>query len=140
MYHTLISTTPKLKTPAVFAGQQVRILGDGVRIYDPFWSHALRAKTLESVTLKIPYMGAEGEKLVKTLKRKIQTNISRKINIRIIYTTNKLSKFCSVKDQRNNVIYLFKCPGCDESYVGKTNCCFGKRTDEHGRSATTSTS
>ena len=82
-------------------------------------------------------MGAEGDKLVKTLKKKIQSNLSRKINIRIIYTTNKLSKFCSVKDkipedQKNNVIYHIKCPGCGELYVGKTNCCLAKRTDEHG--------
>ena len=76
-------------------------------------------------------------KLVRTLKRKITTNLSRKVNIRVIYTTNKLSKLCSVKDrlpedQMNNVIYLMNCPGCGERYVGKTNCCFGKRMDEQG--------
>ena len=92
---------------------------------------------IDSLLLKIPYMGAEGEKLVRKLKNKIQTNVSRKINIRIIYTTNKISKFCSVKDripeeQKNNVIYSFKCPGCGETYVGKTSCCFAKRLEEHG--------
>ena len=92
---------------------------------------------IDSLSLKIPYMGVVGEKLVKTLKRKVQTNLSRKLNIRVIYTTNKLSKFCSVKDkipedQRNNVIYKMRCPGCGEVYVGKTECCFGKRLEEHG--------
>ena len=82
-------------------------------------------------------MGKAGEKLVRTLKRKIQQNLSRKINIRIFYTTNKLAKFCSVKDkipddQKSNVIYHIKCPGCGEVYVGKTNCCLGKRLEEHG--------
>ena len=85
-------------------------------------------------------MGAVGEKLVKTLKRKIQSNLARKITIRIIYTTNKLSRFCGVKDsipedQQSNVIYSMKCPGCGEIYVGKTNCCFGKRMDEQGTRA-----
>ena len=94
-------------------------------------------KEIDSLSLKIPYMGVVGEKLVKTLKRKVQTNLSRKLNIRVIYTTNKLSKFCSVKDkipeeQRNNVIYKMRCPGCGEVYVGKTECCFGKRLEEHG--------
>ena len=92
---------------------------------------------IDQLSLKIPFMGANGEKLVKTLKRKIQSNLSRKVNIRVIYTTNKLSKLCSVKDkipedQRNNIIYSIKCPGCGEKYVGKTSCCFGKRVDEHG--------
>ena len=63
-----------------------------------------------SLSLKIPYMGAAGDKLVRTLKRKIQQNLSKKVNIRIFYTTNKLSKFCSTKDrlpddQKNNLIY-----------------------------------
>ena len=82
-------------------------------------------------------MGAEGEKLIKTLKKKIQRNVSRKINIRVIHTTTKVSNFCSTKDkipeeQRNNIIYKITCPGCGENYVGKTRCCFGKRMAEHG--------
>ena len=63
----------------------------------------------DTLFLKIPYMGTVGDKLVKTLKRKVQSNLTRKINIRVIYTTNKLSKFCGVKDkipeeQQSNVI------------------------------------
>ena len=45
--------------------------------------------------------------------------------------------FCSVKDkipveQKNNVIYKIRCPGCGEDYIGKTDCCFGKRMHEQG--------
>ena len=45
-------------------------------------------------------------------------------------------KFCSKKDmipmeQSHNVVYHIECPGCGEVYVGKTNCCLGKRFDEH---------
>ena len=92
---------------------------------------------IKCLILKIPYMGPEGDKLVKTLKKKIQRNLSERLNIRVIYMTNKLSNFCSEKDkipegQRSNVIYKIKCPGCGENYVGKTSCCFQKRMDEHG--------
>ena len=97
----------------------------------------LSSDETEKLILKLPYLGVVGEKLVKTLKRKILSNLERKIDIRVIYTTNKLSKFCGIKDQipedqKNNVIYSMKCPGCGEVYVGKTSCCFGKRMDEHG--------
>ena len=90
-----------------------------------------------SLTLKLPYMGAEGDKLFRTLKRKVQSNLSQKVNFKMYYTTSKIAKFCSTKDkipmeQSNNVVYHIECPGCGGVYVGKTNCCLGKRLDEHG--------
>ena len=59
------------------------------------------------------------------------------MNIRIIYTTTKISDLCSVKDkipeeQKCDVIYNIKCPGCGENYIGKTDCCFGTRMHEQG--------
>ena len=87
--------------------------------------------------MKIPYMGVEGEKLVKTLKRKLRQNVKRKLSVRVIHNTTKISDFCSVKDkipeeQKNDVIYKIKCPGCGENYIGKTDCCFGVRMHEQG--------
>ena len=92
---------------------------------------------IESLAMKIPYMGPEGEKLVKTLKKKIKRNSSRNLRVRIIYKTTKISDFFSVKDkipdeQKNDVIYDIQCPGCGEHYIGKTDCCFRKRMDEQG--------
>ena len=95
------------------------------------------AETLKFI-LKIPYLGKTGENLAKVLKRKIARNLKEKISIRIVFTTNKLSRFCGVKDQlpdaqKNGVIYQVRCPGCGESYVGKTECCLDKRLEEHAR-------
>ena len=86
-------------------------------------------------------MGEAGDKLVRSLKRKLRQNCSEKMRLRVLYTTNKLSKFCSVKDmipegQKNNVIYHIKCPGCGGVYVGKTECCLDKRLEEHATIAT----
>ena len=44
--------------------------------------------------------------------------------------------FCSVKDkipsnQKSNVIYTIKSPGCAEDYVGKTDRCVITRLNEH---------
>ena len=60
-----------------------------------------------------------------------------KLNIRVIYTTTKISDLCSVKDKIPNehkfdVIYNINCPGCDKNYLGKTDCCFYKRMHEEG--------
>ena len=90
-----------------------------------------------SLTLKLPYMGAEGDKLLRTLQRKVQLNLSKRVHFKIYYTTSKIAMFCSTKDkipmeQLNNVVYHIKCPGCGEVYVGKTSCCLGKRLEEHG--------
>ena len=92
---------------------------------------------IESLCLKIPYCGIEGDKLVKTFKRKIQKQLSRKLSIRVIYTTTKISDLCSAKDplpeeQKFNVVYKITCPGCGEDYIGKTECCFGKRMLQQG--------
>ena len=89
-------------------------------------------------TLKIPYLGKNSESLAKVLKRKLARNLKKKVSIRVVFTTNKLSRFCSVKDhipdaQKNGIIYRIKCPGCGESYVGKTECCLDKRLEEHAR-------
>ena len=47
--------------------------------------------------------------------------------------------FCSNKDkipedQRANVIYKIRCPGCGEDYVGKTERCLKTRLKEHATS------
>ena len=94
----------------------------------------------EKFTLKIPYLGKNGEKLARILKRKLARNLKKKVSIRVVFTTNKLSKFCGVKDhipdaQKNGIIYHIRCPGCGESYVGKTECCLDKRLEEHARLA-----
>ena len=93
-------------------------------------------KETERFVLKIPYLGKNGENLAKVLKRKLARNLKEKVNIRVVFTTNKLSKFCGVKDhipdaQKNGIVYHVQCPGCGESYVGKTDCCLDKRLEEH---------
>ena len=84
--------------------------------------------------LKIPYLGKNGENLARVLKRKLARNLKKKVSIRVVFTTNKLSRFCSVKDhipdaQKNSIIYRIQCPGCGESYVGKTECSLDQCTN-----------
>ena len=78
-----------------------------------------RNRKLKPLFLKIPYLGKNDESLAKVLKRKLARNLKKKVFIRVVFTTNKLSRFCSVKDhipdaQKNSVIYRIHCPGCGE--------------------------
>ena len=52
-------------------------------------------------------------------------------------TTKNLSMLCSSKDQiptnqKENLIYRFTCPGCNEKYIGKTDRNIITRLHEHG--------
>ena len=62
-----------------------------------------------------------------------------KINVKfaVIYDTKKISFYCNFKDkvpheQRNNIVYRIRCPGCGGKYIGKTERCLISRMNEHG--------
>ena len=75
--------------------------------------------------------------LVKKLKRKLRRClIDPNVDIRIKQKTTKLFFLTSNKDKtpplsRSNVVYEFTCPGCNSSYIGKTNRTLLVRTQEH---------
>ena len=77
------------------------------------------------------------KKLVKKLKRKLRRClVDPNVDIRIKEKTTKLCFFTSTKDKtpqlsQSNVVYKFTCPGCNSSYIGKTNRTLLVRTQEH---------
>ena len=69
-------------------------------------------------------MEKQGEFLVKKLFKKIQRNLIQPVKF-VIYNTKKISYFLPKKDKIPNpscssIVYKFTCPGCNSSYVGKT--------------------
>ena len=90
----------------------------------------------KKVFVRLPYCGQSGERLVSKCINKINRQLKAKVHFKILYKTSKISDFVTVKDpipvgQKNNVIYKVQCPGCQEFYYGKTNCCAEKRMLEH---------
>ena len=71
------------------------------------------------------------------LKRKLRRClVDPNVNIRIKQKTTKLCFFTNTKDKtpplsKSNVVYEFTCPGCNSSYIGKTNRTLLVRTQEH---------
>ena len=59
----------------------------------------------------------------------------KNVDIRIKEKTTKLCFFTSTKDKRPQLsqsnVYEFICPGCNSSYIGKTNRTLLVRTQEH---------
>ena len=81
-------------------------------------------------------MGKQGEFLVKKLLKKIQRNLIQPVKFVVIYDTKKISYFLPKKDKipnpsRTNIVYEFTCPGCNSSYVGKTERNLATRLSEH---------
>ena len=59
----------------------------------------------------------------------------------MLYTTNKISFYCNIKDkvpcdQMNHVIYKIKCPAGNGCYIGKTERCSIIRINQHGTKQT----
>ena len=80
---------------------------------------------LPKIYLRIPYLGKQGENLVSNVICKIHRSLKIPIKPIVIYQTKKTSFFCPKKDKipelcQANVVYEFKCPGCGQMYIGKT--------------------
>ena len=54
----------------------------------------------------------------------------------MLYDVTKTEVFCNSKDKtsflsQSNVVYTFVCPGCNSSYIGKTERTLSERKTEH---------
>ena len=81
-------------------------------------------------------LGKQGEILVKKCLKKIQRCLTVQVNFIVIHDTEKFSYFLSNKDKiptlsKCSVVYKVTCPGCSESYIGKTERCLKTRLSEH---------
>ena len=61
---------------------------------------------------------------------------NEKFNLVCRYSVTKISFFTNMKDKLNklsksNVVYQSSCPGCESSYIGKTERTLFERTKEH---------
>ena len=80
---------------------------------------------LETIWIKIRYFGDKGDQLLKSLKAKLKHYFTEEVKFRIIQSTQKLSFYTNMKDEipklmKSYVVYQFNCPGCNDSYIGKT--------------------
>ena len=102
-------------------------------------------ENISKIWVRIPFLGKQGEYLVKTLIRKLQRNLTKPVKFIVIYQTKKVSYFLSKKDkipdlERNDLVYEFSCPGCSATYIGKTVRNLRTRLTEHAQLNTSAVS
>ena len=84
---------------------------------------------------KLPYIGTYS-KLVQNRINQLCSRLCKDSNIKLVFTSKKISSFFSTKDRlpnalRSNVVYKFTCACCNASYVGETTRHFDVRVHEH---------
>lgn len=89
-----------------------------------------------SLFLQLPYLGKEGEQIVRRTKKKLARVFKEKVRINVTFKTKKISFLTSNKDKvpimsNSFVVYQYECPACSETYVGKTESTLFNRTMEH---------
>ena len=88
-------------------------------------SNSIVDENISKIWVRIPFLGKQGEYLVKKLIRKLQRNLTKPVKFIVVCQTKKVSYFLSKKDkipdlERNDLLYEFSCPGCSATYIGKT--------------------
>ena len=85
--------------------------------------------------LKLPFIGTYSNFVKKNLIH-ISTRFCKNVNIKLVFTSKKVSSFFSTKDKipsalRSCVVYKFTCACCNARYVGETTRHFDVRVHEH---------
>ena len=98
-------------------------------------AHA-KSKEDENITyMKLPYIGTYSKKVQDKILA-LCSNLCKKTNIKVVFTSQKISSFFSTKDKmpselRARVVYKFTCASCKACYVGQTTRYFNTRVHEH---------
>ena len=95
-------------------------------------------KETPTVFFHINYGGEKVESLVKTCFKKLRRCSNKNVKFIARYTVTKMSFFTNTKDKidtlsKSHVVYEFKCPGCNSSFIGKTDRTLCTRTHEHAQ-------
>ena len=90
-----------------------------------------------TIWLSIPDIGEKTSQLLRSFKRKLRRHLKNpNTQIKMREKTTKLCFYTNNKDKvpllnKSHVVYKFSCPGCQSSYIGKTDRTLLTRTREH---------
>ena len=89
-------------------------------------------------SLMLPFAGAKGNTMLKSMNRCIKRIVPNDVNTRITYTGHKLNTRFQIKDKtaqihKHDLVYCVKSPdqSCNQDYLGETGCRIIERTADH---------
>lgn len=85
---------------------------------------------------KLPFTGSTSIRAKKKIEEIASKFCKQVPKFKIVFTSFKIGSYFSTKDQIPsdeicNVVYKFKCAGCNACYIGETTRCFKTRGKEH---------
>ena len=88
--------------------------------------------------MSLPYIGKYGETVVKSCLSKLTKLIDKPVKFQVHWKSTKLGHFTNTKnltpkEYRSCVVYEFTCPGCNATYIGKTDRNLLTRVTEHSK-------
>jgi len=93
----------------------------------------------DTVTLCLPYVGEEGTKIVRKMKKNLK-KANDKMVIRVVYDAKKLGSKFRVKDEtqprhQHNIVYHATCANkkCNSNYIGETGRRLVVRATDHNK-------
>ena len=99
-------------------------------------SNNIADENISKIWVRIPFLGKQGEYLVKKLIRKLQHNLTKPVKFIVILSSND-----KIPDlERNDLVYEFSCPGYSATYIGKTVRNLRTQLSEHAKLNTSAVS
>ena len=91
---------------------------------------------LPVIWIRLPFIGKTGTSLIRKCTRKISRLLPHPAKFMTLWGTTNTNTFLTLKDStpkehQRSVVYKFTCPGCQASYIGKTDRCLYMRIKEH---------
>ncbi len=89
-----------------------------------------------TIWIHLPFIGKRGSSLIRSCTNKISRLLIARPTFITIYDTTNSNTYLNLKDRtdkelQSSVVYKFSCPGCQLSYIGKTDRCLRTRIKEH---------
>jgi hypothetical protein len=91
----------------------------------------------EKLIISLPFVGKYSNDLKRKLKALASTHLQSKFKISVVWSSSRtLRSFFTFKERlpmhlRSNILYRFKCDGCNSIYIGKSKRHFLVRAFEH---------
>ena len=95
--------------------------------------------TIPIIWIRLPFIGQKGNFLLRNCTRKISRLLKQPVEFVNQWETTECKCFTSQKDPtpkpyKSSIVYKVVCPGCNASYIGKTDRCLHTRVNEHAKS------